>query len=413
MISGIKKRVFKQLTLFSIITSLLFLAFTWVIAFVVEDEVIYAVLNNEASYVQQTYKTTQKLPNARADFISIHQDQTSLPIAVQNQLKINERSKEFFTDDGHHFHIIKLKFYDHTSALLLADVPHLLVVSRMSKQLMLLFTIVFICCLLLAIFFAYWISILSVKPIVNLAKEITDANDVQQPVQLANYPDEIGFLASTLQSNMNDLRTTLRREKHFTRDVSHELRTPLTIIANELQLLNSQMQEHTNVNRMHEALNDINNTISVLFALARAESLQSEIIDLTAIFEQVVMDLYQEIEQRKIVLDMSLFEKAQAMGNQTLTKLLLNNLLTNALRYSTEHTIQITLTEKHFIIANAFEDSLFTVPTDHLLSSGIRSEKSTGLGHGLFLSQRIAENMGWKLTLHTDNNTFAITLYFK
>lgn len=412
MITGIKRRVFKQLTIFTIITSLLFLSFTWLIAFVVEDEVIYAVLNNEAQYLKAAYQRDKQLSPARADYLSVHLEHSSLPTAVQKKLKHHPRAKEFFTEDGHHFHLLPFTLFDDKPALLLADVPHLLVVSRMSKQMMILFTFVFICCFALAIFFAYRISARSVKPIVKLAHEIGQFQGSASEIQLATYPDEIGFLAKTLQASMNELNATLQREKHFTRDVSHELRTPLTILTNELQLLSTKLAEQTNLSRMQDALDDIQNTISVLFALARAESLQSEHIDLTGIFEQVLLDLYQEIELQQIELDVSLCDKSITRGNRTLAKLLLINLLNNALRYSSQNVVQITLTAKHFIIANAFESSPVTESTEYFLTAGTRSEESTGLGQGLFLSQRIAQSMGWQLSLQTDNNTFMIQLTF-
>jgi|GEM_PF-2858450 len=71
-------------------------------------------------------------------------------------------------------------------------------------------------------------------PVILLSQEVQEFPDPVTRFSASKREDEIGYLASCIETAVLDLNESLKRETDFTRDVSHELRTPLTILKNDV-----------------------------------------------------------------------------------------------------------------------------------------------------------------------------------
>jgi two-component system OmpR family sensor kinase len=72
-----------------------------------------------------------------------------------------------------------------------------------------------------------------------VARQITEG-DLARRIDGPPSQDELGQLASTLNSMIERLSETMERERRFTSDASHELRTPLTSIETSIDVTLSQ-----------------------------------------------------------------------------------------------------------------------------------------------------------------------------
>lgn len=412
MIHGIKKRIFKQLTLFTLIVSSLLYGFTWLIAFVVEDTVIDAMLISEAKFIIDAYEKHGTVPDMRNERFSIHDNSTTLPEEVQKELSETPNAREFFGVGETHYHLTYVRLSPTKSITLLVNVYDYLVVTRMSKVLLVLCIFPLIVCLAIATYFAYRISGNSVKPITELAQTLKTSKTMDLKLNLSKYPDEIGYLASALQTNINLRQEALLRERHFTRDISHELRTPLTVLRNEIQLLEGKNENEEQVSRMRQTLDEINHIISVLFALARAESQDKQESPMTQLLEEVLMSSYTELEEAGVELTLSNTEDVTCIGNKTLITLLIRNLIHNAIRHASEKSMHIALTKHTLSISNPCTNLQHSEKTAQLLAAGVKGDDSLGLGQGLFLSERIAKVLNWQLDVRQKNNVFSVHIHF-
>ena len=78
----------------------------------------------------------------------------------------------------------------------------------------------------------YWVATRALEPVAVMAetaRRIT-RGDLSQRVPGDGSGDELGHLAATLNTMIDRIDETLRRERRFTADASHELRTPLAAI---------------------------------------------------------------------------------------------------------------------------------------------------------------------------------------
>lgn len=84
----------------------------------------------------------------------------------------------------------------------------------------------------------WWLAGRALRPVANLTDEATriGATDLDARLPLPPKRDEIGDLTVTLNSMIDRLAESVRRERRFIAAASHELRTPVTALQTELEL---------------------------------------------------------------------------------------------------------------------------------------------------------------------------------
>ncbi len=80
----------------------------------------------------------------------------------------------------------------------------------------------------------------SFKPledIANVARQITNADDLSRRVPYTERSDEVGILARSFNQLLERLESLFQTQQRLLADVSHELRTPLTTIRGNVDLM--------------------------------------------------------------------------------------------------------------------------------------------------------------------------------
>ncbi len=407
--TGIRQKVFLLLGSLTLLLCVVFIAITFFAAYIVEDEIMGRLLAAEAEYIRAQYEDTGELPQPRQHFMQLYDDVAALPKEVKTVLNKTPRAREIFTSSETHYHLAYVRITEDYSPILLAEVTSLLVVTNLSNKLAILFAAVIALALLIAAFFTYRISRHTVLPILHLTEELKRQAQ-QETVELPKYSDEIGYLSRMLEDNLNRLQQALSREKHFTRDVSHELRTPVTVIKNTLAIAEKKPLTEEETSRISKANNDIENTIDVLFMLARAESLALAKCNITAIVEDVILALHTEIEAKFVEVEVKLAENVEATTNKALFRLMVSNLILNALHHSNDERISIELENGYICVANTIDKDCQRRDEQQLLQAGKKSLSSQGIGQGLFLISRIVEAMDWKMSIDQNDTSFDVRI---
>lgn len=401
MAKSIRRRLFAALAGFAVLLCVCYTGLALVIAYVTEDMLVQRLLEREAAAVSQRWRQHGQLTPSGSDLIAVYGRYLDLPQVVRAHLPPTAPRAEVFTTTGQHYHVMALDVVadgQPRRCYLLADVAPVLVVSRLAREVGAVVLGVALALIGLALLLAYWLARRLVQPLQRLAREAR-ALTADSAVHFSerDRPDEIGFLARRLESTFDALQAALRREHAFARDVSHELRTPLTLMHNTLALAGAQPLAVEGQAQLRQGVDDMRATIEVLFALARAERLPGEVVELRGCMEQCLLRLLEDFSWDASLLTLALPERLDVVGNPQLVMLLINNCLANALFHGGPGCrIAITFAQGRLDIVN-------TVAAE-------QPRRVQGFAHGQNLLQRLAQAMGWDIGFHPGESEYRVLI---
>ncbi|MEH6585509.1 MAG: HAMP domain-containing sensor histidine kinase [Halioglobus sp.] len=393
---SIQKRLFGILGVFVLANTLLWVGLALLLAYVVEDEIIDRMLASQIALVQQHYLATGELPQLSLTEIRLYSDLESVPPELRVAIDSPVGGGEIFTRDETHYHYRWLQLPNIAPVLLLAEVSPWLVVTHVSSALSILVATGFVVALCLGLLAVYYIARITTRPVRELTAAI-EQEPRSNPLPHCDKSDEVGVLASAMDSALSGLQQALSRERSFTRDISHELRTPLTTLRNAIALLPESIAADPNAMQLAHSSAEIESLLETLLALARAESSVLKSLPLRSMLESLLLDRAITLEKRDFELCLEVPDEARVSGNEQLSRLLLGNLLDNALHYANPPVLSIGLDERSLWLENP-------------LASGEHTPHGASLGHGLFLVERLAQAQGWQFTDESSATHFVVRL---
>jgi len=252
-----------------------------------------------------------------------------------------------------------------------------------------------------------WSSRRVMKPVTDLADRLNRLGEERTPDRLAHHfaDDEVGQLASALDSYADRLHHLVERDREFNADVSHELRSPLTVITGATELLLAQPdldpKVRTRLLRIARAARQSADITTALLHLVRAEQgtdKDSAAQNVCQIVNDVV-HLYEPLIGNK---DLKLIvreeDRVSVIAPESVVAVTVGNLIGNAMRYTASGEVVITIGKGRAVI----EDTGPGIPEEeleHVFERHYRGQNITGKGAGLGLAivRRLCELYGWSI----------------
>lgn len=268
----------------------------------------------------------------------------------------------------------------------------------------------FVLSLALAVFLGWILARKVMAPVVRLARQVRHRDQLlglAPPLAPDYAADEVGELAVAFDATLGRLRQALTRERLFTSDVSHELRTPLMVLASSCELLlenpGLDQRGRAQVERIARACGEMRELVQTFLMLARTQREDVNVAPQQNLCQVAdgLLNLWREpIEAKGLTLLFEPGNPPDTVYNATLLHAVMGNLLRNALHYTEQGFIRLTLTPSGF----AVEDSGVGIPEEKreaMFEPFVRGaeKRGEGLGLGLSLVQRICENQGWTVSL--------------
>ncbi len=248
-----------------------------------------------------------------------------------------------------------------------------------------------------------------IEPVIRLAKQVRnlDNRSSTKPIGMDQYSeDEVGQLASAFSHYTQRLHNFLKREQLFTGDVSHELRTPLTAITGACELLRSDptldTKQRQKIDRIYEASQEMRFLVDTFLRLSREEDAPGQMEPF-----QVNSIIIEEIENLRhastnIPVDITIKEETvlKIRGIPQLFRVVIRNLLRNALNYTREGTVSVTIHQNTIEVedtGSGIPDSLRESIFGRHVQGADESNAAQGQGLGLSIVKRICIYHGWSI----------------
>ncbi len=208
--------------------------------------------------------------------------------------------------------------------------------------------------------------------------------------------EEFNLLNDTVKDLTQQITSDYKRLKEFTENVSHEAQTPLSIISTKLELLMQEADSFTTkqgdlLQQTYQATQRLYKLNQALILLSRIENKQFvEInqVNINQAIEEKLEVLEDFIEAKQIIIEKDYKFNLTVNINEYLLSILLNNLLINAIKYSSEENgkIKIAIDETSFSVENkSFVDK---IDKDFLFERFNKTSTSGSLGVGLSLIKK-------------------------
>ncbi len=244
---------------------------------------------------------------------------------------------------------------------------------------------------------------LSNKYIENLADTINEKNDLEQKTKIQMIQEK-----EQLQQSIAN--------------ISHDIRTPLTSIQGYLVLLKScerkEEQEHY-LSIIQAKADYLTELLQIFYDLSlidrEAYILEVEKLDINRIVTDCLIDKYNELKERTPIIKT---ENAPVWitGNTVVCKRIIENLITNTIRYANDY-IEIVIDANGIFTVKNTTSELKNIDVDMLFQKfyTVDTSRSNGnVGLGLYIVRELLDKIeGGIKGIQYKNNVLTISVYFK
>ncbi len=250
---------------------------------------------------------------------------------------------------------------------------------------------------------------------------------------LGEISAEINMLLDRFQAAMEEKQTLELSHRQLISNISHDIRTPLTSLLGFVEVLQgnqdiSLQEQKEYLDIIHSKGQSLYKLIQEFFELSKLESEDAEIklekLDLIDIVKEVIASFYQDFVINGVTPEIQLPEdKIYVRGNRAGIERILQNLLSNALKYgSSGGVIGILIREDADRKWVDIWDNGQGIPEKDIpfifnrlyTAEPSRNEKMRGSGLGLAISKQLAEKQSGGITISStpgERTTFSFYLY--
>lgn len=265
------------------------------------------------------------------------------------------------------------------------------------------------------------ISIKISEPIVNIsehAKQIGKGEDVPD-IEIKSQ-DEIGKLANSFNEMKKELRVAEQMRREIVANVSHELRTPLTsiigFIKGILDGVISKEDEKKYLSIAYEEANRLKDLTRDIVEVAKLESGNTKLNKEKFCINALISDVYIELETlvKEKNLDFIYDEKDKDIeinADKSRIKQVLINIINNALKYTNEGHIKITLEKEDKYSKITIEDTGIGIKKDKIeylfnkfYTANEYGNATNGAGLGLNIVKNIIDMHNGTIKIESEEN---------
>ena len=251
-----------------------------------------------------------------------------------------------------------------------------------------------------------WLGIdRAMRPLRLLNRQVEDrAPDNLAALEIGNAPVEVAPLVASLNRLFDRVHASMENERRFTADAAHEMRTPLAALRAQAQVARGAAEDAERARALDNVIagcDRASHLVDQLLTLARLEPESFHAVrepcDLHELVRLEVAEVAPAALAKTIEIELASGPPVAVSGDARLLRILVRNLLDNAVRYSPPKTeIHVRVAERDGRAFVTVADEGPGVAPDERQRLGRRFHRlsgtqASGTGLGLSIAKRIAQ----------------------
>lgn len=257
------------------------------------------------------------------------------------------------------------------------------------------------------------------RPLKELSDVAEDISNLKFERAKVKTNDEIGDLANSinimsekLHEAHEDLTDRNEHLKRFMGDVTHELKTPIALVKAYSMGIKDGLDDGTYIDTIIKQTDHISNLIEELLRFSKLERdvLQKEEFSIKSLVQSILDKHKIELESKEIDLHMNYnVGDAVVYADVNKMRMVFQNLISNAIKYTANQNIKITLEDRneniYFQIQNGMNaeqmKDIDKIWEPFYVLESSRSKDHSGTGLGLAIVKSILERHGFDYGVST------------
>jgi signal transduction histidine kinase len=316
--------------------------------------------------------------------------------------------------------LVREEFIDEPGASLIVKVGESLTVyDQTLERIRLLLAGVVLIAAIVVVSGSFAIASSAIEPIGRLIAAMGEirSDRLSRRLEWSDRNDELGRLADSFDAMLERLEDGFARERQFISDASHELKTPLTIINANAQMLErwadrDPLIRAESLQAIREESASLAGMVNGMLLLAKAESgddIPREPVSLEHVVAEAVRATQPRAEEKGLALGFAAAPEPappNVLGNPNLLRQLFTNLIDNAIKFTEEGRVDVTVAirpgEATVTVADTGvgieEEALERIFDRFFRSDASRNRAVPGTGLGLAIVRSIARIHGGRVT---------------
>jgi signal transduction histidine kinase len=267
--------------------------------------------------------------------------------------------------------------------------------------------------LLMITLVVWWLYLRVTRPVNDLARRMRDLDPLEpmQRLPTTYLNRELKTIAQETNAHLERVELAVGRERSLLDQASHEFRTPLAIISGAADVLHQQQLPERSLRPLHridEAVGTLTQIMEALLYLSREPGPEErkQVTVLHGFLPDLVHDHAYLLAGKPVRYVLDSIEHMTLLAPESMVRIAVGNLLRNAAEHTYEGQICVSLADRVLCIRDSglgFD----TTRAAHRFTASLKQpgKRPGGSGLGLFLTQRICERFGWRLTLESSAST--------
>ena len=228
------------------------------------------------------------------------------------------------------------------------------------------------------------------------------------PVDRGDSTYEVTHLSEALVNMSRRMDDYVERERNFTRDASHELRTPVTVVRVAGDLLSTEpvsARGERSLKRIRQATHDMEVLIDAFLVLARHPDVpvDSEDVDVLDVAHEAVAAAAEGVEGKDVTLRVIETAAPDVHAPPRVLGVILSQLIRNACNFTAKGSVEVEVFDDRVEVRDTgvgMDAAAISRAFDPFWRADISDHTAKGMG--LTIAQRLAERVGWHISLQSE-----------